>query len=96
MLVLGILLLAVIGIFVFQNRTEVTLTFLGWQYHTLLGWAMLATGVAGAFIIYISGVVAQARLRGKLRSSEARVKELEQQLKVAAQQIPQITYGERE
>lgn len=96
MMLLGVILLAVIAIFGFVNRVPVTVDLVAWRYDTLLGLAMIAAAVVGAFIIYISGVVAQARLRGKLRGAEARVKELEQQLKVAAQQIPQITYGERE
>ncbi|HET6781701.1 MAG TPA: LapA family protein [bacterium] len=96
MLLLGFILLIVVVVFALENRAPVTVEFLAWRYDTLVGVAMIAAGVAGAIIIYLSGVVAAARLRSRLRSAEARVKELEQQLKVAASQIPQITYGERE
>lgn len=96
MLVLGILLLIVVVVFALENRTPVTVEFLAWRYDTQLGIAMIAAAVAGAIIIYVSGVVAQARLRSQLRNAETRLKETEQQLKVAAEQIPKITYGERE
>jgi uncharacterized integral membrane protein len=96
MLLLGIILLIIVGVFVVENRVPVTVEFLAWRYDTGLGLAMLAAFVLGAFIIYVSGVATQAKLRAQLRNAEARLKETEQQLKAAASQIPQITYGERE
>lgn len=96
MWIIGIILLAIVGLFVFGNRTPVTLAFVGWRYDTSLGLAMLAAFVAGAIVLYLPGAIAQARLRAQLRSAEARLREMEQQLKAAAQQIPKITYGERE
>lgn len=96
MWIIGIILLAIVGLFVFENRTPVTLAFVGWRYDTSQGLAMLAAFVAGAIILYFPSAIAQARLRAKLRNAEARLREMEQQLKAAAQQIPKITYGERE
>lgn len=96
MLLLGIILLLVVAVFVLDNRAPVTIEFLSWRYDTNLGLAMLATFITGAIILYLSGTLAQARLRAQLRSAEARLREMEQQLKAAAQQIPKITYGERE
>ncbi|MEX0766704.1 MAG: LapA family protein [bacterium] len=96
MLLLGVILLIIVGVFVVENRVPVTVEFLAWRYDASLGLAMLAAFVLGAFIIYVSGVAAQARLRSQLRSTEARLREAEKQLKNAASQIPQITYGERE
>ena len=96
MLLLGVVLLLVVGVFALENRAPVTVEFLAWRYDTQVGLAMIASAVAGAIIIYLSGAVAQARLRAQLRSAETRLREMEQQLKTAAQQIPKITYGERE
>ena len=96
MLLLGVVLLLVVGVFALENRAPVTVGFLAWRYDTQVGLAMIASAVVGAIIIYLSGAVAQARLRAQLRSAETRLREMEQQLKTAAQQIPKITYGERE
>lgn len=96
MLLLGVVLLVIVVVFAVENRAPVTIEFLAWRYDTQVGLAMIASAVVGAIIIYLSGAVAQARLRTQLRSAETRLREQEQQLKAAAQQIPKITYGERE
>ncbi len=84
MFILGVILLLVVTVFVLENRTRVSLQFLGWRYDTQLGLAILAAAIIGAFVIYLSGLAKQRELRAQARVAEMRLRELERQQKQAA------------
>jgi len=77
MLIIGAILLLVVTVFVLENRAPITVEFLAWRYDTMLGLALVAAGVVGAVIMYITGVLKQRELRQQARTAETRVRELE-------------------
>jgi uncharacterized integral membrane protein len=86
MFIVGVILLLVITVFVLENRSPVTVEFLAWQYNTQLGLALVAAAVAGAVVIYFSGLLKQRDLRAQARAAEAKLRELERQQRLAERQ----------
>jgi uncharacterized integral membrane protein len=86
MFIVGVILLLAITVFVLENRSPVTIEFLAWRYDTQVGLALLAAAVAGAVVIYISGLLKQRDLRAQTRTAEAKVRELERQQRLAERQ----------
>jgi len=86
MFIVGVILLLVITVFVLENRSPVTVEFLAWQYNTQLGLALIAAAVAGAVVIYFSGLLKQRDLRAQARAAEAKLRELERQQRLAERQ----------
>ncbi len=93
MFIVGIVLAAAFTVFVLQNRTPVTLTFLAWRYETTVGVAVVAALVAGALVMYLVALVREQRLRSQLRmaesrtrTAEARLRELEREREAAGEQ----------
>lgn len=91
MVFIGLVLLVVVTVFALQNPDPVTIKFLGWQYPIQLGVALIASGVIGAFIIYLSGLFTQGELRARVRSAESRLREAERQRQAAGNEPTQGT-----
>lgn len=79
MAIIGLILLVLIAVFTLENRSPVTIMFLGWRYDTLLSYAMIASLVIGAFILYVAGLFRQRELRAQIRDAEIRLREAERQ-----------------
>lgn len=88
MFIVGVILLLGITVFVLENRTPITVEFLAWRYDTQLGLALVAAAVAGAIIIYFSGLLKQRELRAQARAAEARLRDIERQQRQAERQAP--------
>lgn len=86
MFIVGVILLLAITVFVLENRTPITLEFLAWRYDTQLGLALVAAALAGAIIIYFSGLLKQRELRTQARAAEARLRDMERQQRQAERQ----------
>lgn len=86
MFIVGVILLLAITVFVLENRTPITVEFLAWRYDTQLGLALLAAAVAGAIIIYFSGLLKQRELRAQARAAEAKLRDMERQQRQAERQ----------
>lgn len=84
MFIISVIVVIAATVFVLENRDPVTVNFLGWAYTTSMGVALLVAAVAGAIVIYFSGLIKQAQLRAQVRSAEARLRELERQQRQAA------------
>lgn len=84
MFIIGVIFLIAATVFVMENRALVPVQFLGWTYSVSLGVAILVAAVAGAVVIYFSGLVKQAQLRAQVRSAEARARDLERQQRQTA------------
>ncbi len=79
MAVIGVILLLLIAVFTLENRTPVSVTFLGWRYDTLLGYAMIASLLIGAFVLYVAGLFRHRELRAQVRDAELRLREAQRQ-----------------
>jgi len=67
-----------VAIFALQNPDQVTIRFLAWQIERApLAAVILISGVAGAIIVSLIGLVQRWRLRSRIRQLEARVRSLE-------------------
>ena len=83
MFIVGVILLLGITVFVLENRTPITVEFLAWRYDTQLGLALVAAALAGAIIIYFSGLLKQRELRAQARAAETRLRDMERQQRQA-------------
>jgi len=83
MFIVGVILLLGITVFVLENRTPITVEFLAWRYDTQLGLAIVAAALAGAIIIYFSGLLKQRELRAQARAAETRLRDMERQQRQA-------------
>ena len=79
MAIIGIILLLLVAVFTLENRTPVTVLFLGWRYDTQLGYAMIASLLIGAFVLYVAGLFRHRELRAQVRDAELRLREAERQ-----------------
>ncbi|MDQ7819899.1 MAG: lipopolysaccharide assembly protein LapA domain-containing protein [Armatimonadota bacterium] len=86
MIVVGLLLAAAFAVFVWQNRTPVTVAFLSWRYDTTLGIAVVAALAAGALAMYLVALVREQRLRALLRTAESRTRAAESRLREVERQ----------
>jgi len=83
MVIIGAIILVAATVFVLENREPVTITFVGWTYSAPLGVALLVALLVGAVVIYIGSLIRQAQLRAQIRSTEARLRDLERQQRQA-------------
>ncbi|MGH2348902.1 MAG: LapA family protein [bacterium] len=79
MAIIGVILLVLVAVFALENRDPVTIKFLGWQYYTVLSYAMIAPLMIGAFILYVAGLFRHRELRAQIRDAELRLREAERQ-----------------
>ncbi|HEV8354901.1 MAG TPA: lipopolysaccharide assembly protein LapA domain-containing protein [bacterium] len=79
MAIIGLILLVLVAVFALENRSPVTVLFLGWRYDTVLSYAMIAPLLIGAFILYVAGLFRQRELRAQVRDAELRLREAERQ-----------------
>jgi len=79
MAIIGLILLVFVAVFALENRSPVTVLFLGWRYDTVLSYAMIAPLLIGAFILYVAGLFRQRELRAQVREAELRLREAERQ-----------------
>lgn len=79
MAIIGMILLVIIAVFVYQNRGPVTIEFLGWKWYPPLGFAMIGSLLIGAFILYVAGLFRHRELRAQVRDAEFRLREAERQ-----------------
>ncbi|HEY3249211.1 MAG TPA: lipopolysaccharide assembly protein LapA domain-containing protein [bacterium] len=94
MVVIGVILLLLVAVFTLENRTPVSVTFLGWRYDTLLGYAMIASLLIGAFILYVAGFFRHRELRAQVRNAELRLREAQRQRPAPLGAEPQPLPGE--
>jgi uncharacterized integral membrane protein len=79
MAIIGVILLVLVAVFALENRDAVTIKFLGWQYYTVLSYAMIASMLLGALVLYVAGIFRQRELRAQIRDAELRLREAERQ-----------------
>jgi uncharacterized integral membrane protein len=73
----ALVLLAVVTMFALANPSPILIRFLTWQYQTTVALAVIGGAVLGGLLVFVSSVVGQQQLRGRLRDAQARVRELE-------------------
>ncbi|HTJ72482.1 MAG TPA: lipopolysaccharide assembly protein LapA domain-containing protein [Actinospica sp.] len=66
-LIAGTALLAIVLIFIFQNTSTVSISFLGAHLHVSLAVAMLLSAITGALIMAAAGTARITQLRHHLR-----------------------------
>jgi uncharacterized integral membrane protein len=71
-LVPGMVALAVILVFVFQNLQETTVSFLGWSGGAPLGLLLVAAALLGGLVVFGFGSVRIIQLRGAARRRSRR------------------------
>lgn len=77
MAIIAVILLILIAVFTLENRSPVSIQFLGWRYDTVLSYAVIASLLIGAFVIYVAGLFRQRELRAQVRDAELRLREVE-------------------
>lgn len=77
MAIISVILLVLIAVFTLENRSPVTIVFLGWRYDTVLSYAMIASLLIGAVVLYVAGLFRQRELRAQVRDAEVRLREAE-------------------
>lgn len=83
MFIVGVILLVAITVFVLENRAPIPIRFLSWSYTTETGLLLIGAALAGAIVMYFSGLLKQRELRGQVRAAEAKFRDLERQQRQA-------------
>ncbi|MDR7417555.1 MAG: LapA family protein [Armatimonadota bacterium] len=73
----ALVLLAVVTLFALSNPEPIALRFLAWRLESTLAIVVIGAAIVGAFLVFVSNLIGQRQLRGRIRELQARVRELE-------------------
>lgn len=92
-LVSGLILALLVSIFALTNQKPVDVRFFFWTAQIPLVLVILGSAVAGAFLVFVLGLVKQWRLGGRIREYQARVRVLEAELEARGNRTDGSTAG---
>lgn len=87
MYIVFVVLAVLFALFAWQNQTPALVRFLGWQYDTNVGLAVIAPLVAGLLVGYLISWGKAQQLRAQLRNAETRTKAAEAKLREVGRQL---------
>jgi len=81
--ILALVFAVFVALFAVQNATQITVTFLAWQWNTSVAVVILGAAAFGAAFGGLLALVREIQLKLRLRGAEGRVRRLENLLEEA-------------
>ena len=82
-LILALIFAVFVALFAVQNASQITVTFLAWQWNTSVAVIILGAAACGALFGGMLAIVREVQLKLKLRNMQSQVNRLDDRLEEA-------------